>query len=154
MAKQLKALIKKSSLMDIKLRYNGETFKFNLNEELSINPDKINQELKEQPSYYSFLLLLQSKLLVLKEDKEREMEKAYAKSYSKYAVSINEKTNRIYSDKLAKELAISNDTYQKAHIEYLTAKNDYGIIQSAVKGFEQRFSLIQTLSANLRRESN
>lgn len=140
--------------MDIKLKYNGETFKFNLYEELSINPEKINHELKEQPSYYSFLLLLQSKLLVLKEDKEREMEKAYAKEYSNLAVKINPQTNRVFSDKLAKELSIATERYQKANIEYLTAKNDYGIIQSAVKGFEQRFSLIQTLSANLRRESN
>lgn len=153
MGKKLKSLVSKSTLMDIKLKYNGEVFKFNLHEELSINPDRINQELKEQPSHYSFLLLLQSKLLILKEDKEMEMDKAYAKEYSRLANKINSLTNRVYSDKLAKELAIASDGYQSAVKGYLTAKNDLGLIQSAVRGFEQRFSLIQTLSANLRRES-
>lgn len=153
MSKKLKAYVEKSNLMDIKLKYNGETFKFNLHTELSINPDRINQELKEQPSHYSFLLLLQSKLLVTKEDREREMNKAYAKEYSRLCEKVNPKTGRAYSDKLAKELAISSDKYQDTYKDYLTAKNDLGIIASAVRGFEQRFSLIQTLSANLRRES-
>lgn len=153
MSKKLRSLVKNSSLMEVKVKYNDETFRFNLNDELSINIDKINSELTEQPSYYSFLTLLQSKLIVFKEDCEREVDKIYAKKYSRLCEKINPNTNRIYSDKLAKELAIASEEYQKAFKKMLSAKNDVGIIQACVKGFDQRFSLIQTLSANLRKES-
>lgn len=138
--------------MEVKIKFEGQVFKFNLNEELSINPDRINQELKEQPSHYAFLLLLQSKLLVYKEDREREMERVYAEKYSKYCEKINPKTNRPYADKLAKEMAIASTDYQEAHKKFLSSKKDLGIIQACVKGFDQRFSLIQTISANLRKE--
>lgn len=151
--KSLKKQITSSSLMQVKLKYNGESFRFNLVDELSISPDKINSELKDQPTYYSFLLLLQSKLIVYKEDCERELSKIYARKYIKFSEKKNPLTGRNYSDKLAKELAIDSEEYQSAYKKLLGAKNDLGIIQSCVRGFEQRSSLIQTLSANLRKES-
>ena len=61
--KNLKKYSNSSSLMNIKIKYGEEIFKFNLKEELEINEDKINSELKEQPSIYGFLTLLHKKLM-------------------------------------------------------------------------------------------
>lgn len=141
-----------SKVTDIKIKYDGEVFRFNLGKELSINQDRLNDELISQPSYYGFLIMLQNKLLIVKEDKERIMEKTFAKEFKKLLSSVNPNTNRNYSEKLAKELVLSSDNYDKTRIQFIKAKSDYLIMVSAVRAFEQRSSLVQTLSANTRSE--
>lgn len=151
--RKLKSLATKSKVNDIKIKYDGETFSFNLGEELSINPEKINQELKEQPSYYGFLLLLRNRLLTLKEDLERQSDKRYAHVYLKSCDKTNPKTNRPYSDKAAIQMAIEDESYNDARVKFLKAKQNYNDINACVTAFEQRATLIQSLSANLRNES-
>jgi hypothetical protein len=152
MAKRLGEISAKSKVNEIKIKYNGETFRFNLNEELSINPKKLNEELKEQPSYYGFLLLLRNRLLTTKEDLEIQKDKVYAHNYLKTSDAINPSTNRPYSDKAAVQKALSAKSYIEASQSFLKAKQDYNDINSCVMAFEQRSSLIQSLSANVRAE--
>lgn len=154
MAKRLGIISKDSKVNEIKIKYNGETFKFNLNEELSINTTKLNQEIKEQPSYYGFLLLLRNRLLTVKEDLELEKDKVYAHQYLKTSDAINPSTNRPYSDKAAVQKALSAKAYIEASQKFLKAKQDHNDINSCVIAFEQRSNLIQTLSSNLRKENN
>jgi len=142
-----------SSITDVKIRFNGETFKFNLAEELSINEAKLNDELKEQPSYYGFMKMLQARLLTVKEDLERQADKTYASKYLKAAEAINPTTNRVYSDKAAIQKALANEDYNKILEKSIKAKEDYNIVDACVRSFEQRASLIQTLAANMRREN-
>lgn len=150
--RKLKEIASKSKINEIKIRYQGETFKFNLNEELSINPHKISQELKEQPGYYGFLLLLRNRLLTIKEDLERQKDKTYAHVYLTFSEKTNPKTNRPYSDKAAIQKALDSTKYNDAVEKYLKAKQDYNDINSCVSSFEQRANMIQTLSANIRNE--
>lgn len=149
---RLGKLVNNSKVNEINIKYGKEKFSFNLNEELSITPSRINEELKSQPSYYGFLLLLRNRLLTTKEDKERESEKVYSMLYQKYCEKINPKTNRPYADKNAKELVIGSKRYNEAKIEFIKAKQDFNDIDSCVRAFEQRATLIQTLAANLRKE--
>lgn len=151
--KKLKDISKTSKVNEIRIKYDGEIFKFNLGEELSINTTKINTELKEQPSYYGFLLLLRNRLLTQKEDLERQADKRYAHIYLKTAEKINPKTNRPYSDKAAIQTAIEDEQYNIARTKFIQAKQNYNDINSCVISFEQRAQLIQSLSANLRNEN-
>lgn len=152
MIKKLENIVKKSQINEIKLKYNGEVFKFNLNEELSIDTAKINRELKEQPSYYGWLLLLRNRLLTVKEDLERQVEKEYARVYNLYSEKINPKTNRVYSDKACIQKALNSENYNDLKKKAIKAKRDWLDINSCVIAFEQRSTLIQTLSANMRSE--
>ena len=68
-----------SKLMDIRIHYGDEKFKFNLYEELVVNENKINSELKEQPSAYSFNSMLKKKLIRRMKDREKEKEKIYGR---------------------------------------------------------------------------
>lgn len=151
--KKLKTLSSKSKVNIIKIKYDGETFTFNLSEELSINVEKLNQELKEQPSYYGFLLLLRNRLLTVKEDLERTSDKRYAHIYLKTCEKINPKTNRPYSDKAAIQMAIEDETYNEYRSKFTKAKQNYNDINACVTAFEQRATLIQSLSANIRNEN-
>lgn len=150
---RLKDISSNSKVNEIKIKYGGETFKFNLNEELSINTNKLNQEIKDQPSYYGFLLLLRNRLLTIKEDLERQKDKVYAHQYLKTCDKINPSTNRPYSDKAAIQKALASVEYNSISKEYFKARQDFNDINSCVTAFEQRSSLIQSLSANLRHET-
>jgi len=141
-----------NKLLDIRIKYKREVFKFNLYEELKVDENKINSELKNQPSYYGFVGMLLIKLQRVKDDKEAEFYKKEAELYIEYKTSINPNTNRENSKELAEALVKENPAYQKLLKEFNNAKENVGIIKHCLSSFEQRSNLIQSLSANLRKE--
>lgn len=141
-----------SSLMNIVISYGDEDFKFNLHNELVVDENRVNQELQEQPSAYAFLSMLHKKMIRKAKDKEREMNKVYSIMYLKYKNEVDENTNRPISNDVAKEKAISSKRYQEAVKEWIEADHQSGTLDSCVESFKQRAQLIQTLSANIRKE--
>jgi len=139
-----------SKLMDISINYGDEEFHFNLFSELVVNENIINKEIKEQPSSRAFLSMLLTKLIRVEADNKKEMENTYSKMYIKFKNEIDPITNRPVANDLAKEKAINSNRYQVAVSKYNIAKENKGIIETCVKAFEERGSLIQTLSANIR----
>ncbi len=150
--KKLSKYTKGSSLMNISIEYNGEKITFNMYEELQINENTINAELKEQPSYYSFIGMLHKKLIRQAAEKEKSSERLWAKAYTKIKGEIDPNTNRVTSNELAKEKANLDIKYKKGYSSYLVAKEQADTIGICLKSFEQRKDLIQTIAANLRRE--
>lgn len=149
---RLKKFAKKSDLMNVKIRYGDETFKFNLYLETKIDIDSLDRELKEQPSSYSFLIMLHKKLIKVKAVKEALKDRAYAKAFVLYKTSIDDSTNRTMSKEVAKEKAQINKAFIKAQDEHIQAVHDCNIIEACVRAFEQRKDILQTLSANHRNE--
>jgi hypothetical protein len=149
---KLKKYITSSPLLNIKIKYKSEIFRFNLYDELVINEDKINTEIKEQPSYYGFIGLLLVKLQRQKDDVEAELNKVNAKLFIKYKTGINSSTNRENSKDLAEALVKDDRTYQDQLTRFNKIKESVGIIQQCLKAFDQRSHLLQSLSANRRRE--
>lgn len=141
----------KSDLMNIMIVHGDETFKFNLNEEVIVNENRINSEIKEQPSAYAFLGMLHKKLIRKAKDKERTMKKIYAVMYIGFKGEIDEQTNRPTANDLAKEKAIASPRYQRSVKEYIRVQHESEVLEVCVLSFEQRSSLIQTLSANIRK---
>jgi len=150
--KSLKKYLNKSPLMDVRIKYGSEVFKFNLYEELIIDENKINTELQEQPSYYGFMGLLLIKLQRSKDDAEAELNKITAKLFIKYKTDINNNTGRENSEKLAEALVEDSDEFNEATKKLNKLKESVGIIKQCLLSFEQRSSLIQSLSANRRKE--
>ena len=72
---KIKLYSKSSSVMDINITFGHEQFTFNLYDEITISEEKLNREVMDQPTAYSFLLMLSKKLLASMKDKEKEMEK-------------------------------------------------------------------------------
>jgi len=137
--------------MEVSISYGGEKISFNLNSEIIIDENRINEEIKEQPSVFGFLSMLLVKLERVKNDKEKEMEKKFASLFQKYKEETDNLSGRQTNDQLAKEKAINNTGYQRTVSSFHQAKEEYGIIYACVKSFEQRHLLIQTLSANIRK---
>lgn len=142
----------KSELMNLTITYDGKVYKFNMFEELSVNEDVINKELKEQASSYFFLTRLHKTVIKQYELLEAKKNRTWATLYVRYKSEVNKLTNRPNSDDLVKELVEKNKLYSKIINETILIKNQMEILTSAVRSFEQRKDLIQSLAANVRKE--
>jgi hypothetical protein len=151
MSKKLQKYAKLSDLMKISIKYGGKPYEFNLFEELQISQERLNKELTEQASSYSFLTMLHKSLIKQYEASEARKKRKYAELYVRYKKSIPG-SGRPPSDDLAKQMVEANKMYirvVKATIEF---KYQMGIIESAIRSYEQRKDMLQSLSANLRNE--
>lgn len=143
----------KSKVNRIKIQYGKETFEFNLFEELKINETIIDRELKEQPSHYGFILLLQKKLTTRFEDLKLERKKIWGELTIKAKSKMQQNTQRPYTDDMCKAWVESHKLYILASQNCIRAKDDADSIFACVKAFEQRKDLLQTISSNRRKES-
>ena len=150
--KKLNRYADRSSLMKVSIKFGKEDFEFNLYEELQINESIISREIKQQPTSYAFLLLLQTNLSSSLSKAKVEEERTYNKLYIRYKKRINQSTNRPNSDDSAKALVNTNPIYIKAQHNTIALAKNLGTISNCVKAFEQRSSLLQTLSANNRKQ--
>ncbi len=141
-----------SGLMNIEIKWQGELIKYNLHEEMVIDPDKITHEALMQPSAYAFLAMLHKKLARHVAQLETEMKREYSRAYIKYKGMNNPKTNRPYSDDLCKEKANISRDYKKAEDTFIEARGQESLIYACVRAFEGRQQMIQTISANTRKE--
>lgn len=142
-----------SSLMDITINWEKQRFKFNLHQELVISEEKINKEVTDQPSSYAFINMLWKKLVLKAEEAKIHWEKTESKEYIRFKKKVNEDTNRPYADDLAKASSKASSLTALAYEEYRKAKNEANTLETCVKAFEMRASLIQTLAANQRSEN-
>ena len=141
----------KSKLMNIIVKYGDEKFKFNLFEEAQINEDIIQKELLEQPSAYGFLGLLHEKLKKKAADVETTCKRKYAELYVEFKGQTGNLSGRPPSDDLVREKININEEYMNLEDELNNIREKVGLISVCVKTFEQRASLIQTISANNRK---
>lgn len=130
--------------MNISIVYNGETFSFNLAEELRITEVTTRDAIKNQPTHYALLAMLHKKMINEVDDLQRQADKQYAIAFDK--AGQNNPANK------CKYIAEKDVLYQKILkklLKYRGYKND---LEVCVRAFEQRKDLLQTLSANQRKE--
>lgn len=149
---RLNKYARKSDLMNVQIKYGDEMFRFNLYQETKIKEESINQELQNQPSSYAFLIMLHKKLIGVKSSTESLKDRAYAKAFIGYKTSVDDSTGRATSKEVAKEKAQIHKKYIEAEQAYLKANLNCNIIEACVRAFEQRKDILQTLSANQRKE--
>lgn len=149
---KLNKLARNSKVMEVKIRYDGEIFKFNLGYELQVKELSLNSDIKSQPQAYSFLLMLHKKLISKKKMLDNDRREAYAKLFTKIqSKSTSGRAPSIESVRLQVEKV---PEYRELNKALLKAEEDCDTIEACVKGFEMRANLIQTLSSNLRKEKN
>lgn len=154
MGKKIQLLAKKSSLLDIRIKVGSELVRFNLFEELAINPTKINEELKNQPTHFAYLSVVMIQLKKRKDALEAELQKLKDSIFIEYKEDIDPQTGRAYSNDLAEAYISQDEEYQEKLKEYKTAEDNYLLIKASVDSFSQRSEVIRSLSANVRQEKS
>ena len=143
----------KSSLSKIRITYGGEVFKFNLIEITTIKESTIDLELKRQPSYYGFCLLLQKKLTTEYERLRQRRKSLYGQLYFRAKEKVKAKsTGRFLSDDAAKAYVLKHPQYIEITTQCIEARDNADAMFSVIRAFEQRKDLMQTISSNKRKE--
>ena len=132
----------------ISVKYKGKLVTINITKELSIDENIINSQLKNIPSSYAFLCLLRDNLIKKRDTLEREKNIAYSKAWLFY----KESDNRLNND-TANHRAMVNPKYLSIEERYLKAVHKANKLISICRAYESRERIIQTLSANIRKQS-
>lgn len=132
----------------ISVKYKGKIVTINITKELSIDENIINSQLKNVPSSYAFLCLLRDNLIKKRDTLEREKNIAYSKAWLFY----KESDNRLNND-TANHKAMVNPKYLSIEERYLKAVHKANKLISICRAYESRERIIQTLSANIRKQS-
>ena len=142
---------KVSKINHLHINYGGEKIRINLWRELRITPESIDAELKNQPSSYGFLLMLHKRLLADFEEAKLERGRVYGKLFlsSKGKTGAN---NRLFSEEACKAYAESHPHFIEASQKCIMIRKQADEVYSAVRAFEQRKDLMQTISSNQRKE--
>lgn len=131
----------------ISVKYKGKIVTINITKELSIDENIINSQLKNIPSSYAFLCLLRDNLIKKRDTLEREKNIAYSKAWLFY----KESDNRLNND-TANHKAMVNPKYLSIEERYLKAVHKANKLISICRAYESRERIIQTLSANIRKQ--
>jgi len=142
-----------SALMNVKIKYGEESYIFNLYEEIIVDENKINSEIRDQPTGYAFLSMLHKKLIRKAQDKKTELDKVHATLFLHFKDELDKNTGRANSNDVAESKVLLDANYLNHLAAYDKAQDERDTIEVCVKAFEQRKDLIQTLSANIRKEN-
>lgn len=152
----LRQYTRKSPLMILKIRIEGELYVINLAKELKIDDDLINEDIKYQPKTYYLLGVIHSKLVKQVKSLEKQKDKEYGRLFVYFLTSRTSKfylKNKYFpAQKVAEALVEHNKDYLKVIDQLHQAIENRDTIQKCLESFEQRFSLLQTLSSNLRKQ--
>lgn len=141
-----------SPIMEINIETPDGKYKVNLTEELKIKEVNISKDLLSQPTHYAFITMLHKSMIKKLAQLKVEEKKAYASAYLKYKSKINPETNRPNSDDVAKQKAELDKNYLLQQKRVINVHHDVNRLETCVRAFEQKASMLQTLSANLRKE--
>jgi hypothetical protein len=136
--------IKKSTLTVV---FKGNTYEVDLDKELSIDPNLIDSSLSNSPSNYALLCMIRDRLVNKRDSLEKEKDLAYSKAWIYY----KESNSRI-SNEMASHKAEVNPAYQGALKRYMKASMKASKMISLCRAYENRESILRTISANLRNQ--
>lgn len=138
--------------MDITINYNSKDYSFNLYEEIDLDEDKINSEIKTHLKSYAFVAMLHKKCIKARKAAENERKRVFAIKFEKIKDEINPTTGRVFSNDMARLKAEKTKGYRLINEQYQDADHNCDILEVCVRAFEDRKDLMQTLASNLRKE--
>lgn len=131
----------------ISVKYKGKIITINITKELAIDENILNNQLKNTPSSYAFLCLLRDKYIKRRDLLEREKNFAYSSAWLFYKESDSRLNNDTVTNK-----ALTNKKYISLEKRYLRLVDKTNRLISICKAYESRERILQTLSANLRKQ--
>ena len=144
--KKLANYAKTSSIMDLKIEFDGKVYAFNLDEELRISEDSLNTEVKTHVRSYAFLAMLHKKLSIKLQDEQQHFKRVSDKKFEQLSKTQEKVT-------FAKAM-LSNDktlVLMQKKLDQMNELKEY--LGIAVSAYAIRKDLLQTLAANTRIET-
>ena len=133
-----------SPIMDIKIKLNDKVYAFNLDKELRISENRVGAHLMNQARSYAFVAMLHKKLIIKVRDHQKHIARVRDLAISKHTDSMGIMA--------AKAKSANDPQLKKLEDELMHIEEARDTIEVCVRSFEMRKDLIQTLSANIRKE--
>lgn len=130
--------------MDIKIKLGDKVYAFNLDKELKMSENRVSIHLMNQARSYAFVAMLHKKLIIKARDQQKAISRARDLAISKYLSD-----NGVMA---AKAKSANDPRVKKLEDDLLHIEEARDTIEVCVRSFEMRKDLIQTLSANIRKE--
>lgn len=131
----------------LEISYKGKKVSISISKELAIDESTINTQLRTLPSNYAFLCLLRDKAIKKATKLEKEKEYAFSKAWLFFKEADSKCNNETATHK-----ALTSNKYQAAEKRYLKAQDKANVLVSICRAYESRERIIQTISANLRKQ--
>lgn len=137
----------KVEINPIVVKYQGKKLKIDLQQELTINPNKLDSQLRDIPSSYFIFCNLRDKYIRKRDELARQKDEAYSKAWTYYKDSNPNWNNDYVSNK-----SNTNNKYVSLCNRYLKAAEKASKFISICKAYESKEGILRTMSANLRRQ--
>ena len=138
----------KPNLGVITVKLKGKSITIDLSEELSINENLIDSQLRSSPSKYFIFAQLRDRYIRKRDDLSREKEEAYSKAWLFFKDSNDRLNNEYVSHK-----ANTTPKYVSICKRYNQIVEKTNLFISICKAYESRENILRTISANLRKQS-
>ena len=139
--------MKNIKVKPIKVKFQGKVIKIDIQEELSINENLMNSQLKDSPSSYYILCSIRDKYIKERDALAREKEDTYATQWV-YFKDSNERWNNDYvSNKV-----LSSKKYRSVCERYLEAAAKASEFISICAAYQSRENILRSLNANVRKQ--
>lgn len=132
----------------LKVRFQGKTYKIDVQKELEINENILNSQLKDSPSSYAFLCMIRNSYIKRRDKLEREKDIAYSEAWLYYKNSDSRMNNDTADHK-----ANTNKKYISIYKRWKVISNKTDNLISLCRAYENRENILRTLSANIRKEN-
>ena len=134
----------------ITMTVTGDFITLEYQKELLISEDTINEDLKDQPSYFAWYAVLHEK--VIEEASKLKMalellEAGLADEIRKAAALAGEKKP---TEKYISEQILLNLAYQEAQLNLISTQKNLGVLKSVKEAFNHRKDMLITLASNMR----
>lgn len=130
----------------LKIKRGNSIYRVDLTSELRISEDTINSQLKNAPSSYAYLCTLRDKAIYERDRAEKEKDRAFSKSYLYYRDIPG------MNNEKATHMANLNANYISKSDIHMKLSLKASQLISACRAYEERGRILQTLSANIRKE--
>lgn len=150
----------KSSLMkaNIKVQHGDKvkTYKIDLTNAMDLNENMVNHHIRKYPKYYSFLLMLYHRINKHFEEFEQDLKRLRSEKHIYYKSKKGPyyiKEGKYPSEDIVKSYIELDESYISLSNKLLSIRHERDKIDRILKAYETRKDLLQSLSANIRRET-
>lgn len=145
--------------MDIKkfdsfvVKIDGGEYDCNPGEELAMDEATINEDLKNQPSWYAWYASLYEKAESQHQMDKLVLEITEAEVYGEVRNGLVNATKKPTEAQIRATVML-NERYQQARMKVLESKKSIGLVKAVKEGFQHRKETLIALASNMRVQSD
>lgn len=137
-----------SGIDNVLIKHGRDTFSFSLLEELKIDENEIDGELKDQPSYFAFISILHVKLQKKRREIDFDLKTIKSRVWKEFKNKVNRQTGKPYSNDYVETQVHEDRKFKELSNKLIKVLHDLEMIEVCVEAFKQRSFVLLNLNNN------